>query len=196
MSDRLCVSYFFFGSLTLTFDAGLGQQAGSQNRIERGGHGDDGQVLGADASVLSRHVRVQRITRLGHRPAQDAAIPWTNRVLVLQMRPQGVGRPVNFACNSLTRGHCQKMCPAGHGSANRFVIRYRIEDTGEDRSPGCASDPGNGGWPGPDHCCCCCCCGCRAGDVRGRGGSRLLRRRRRWVRPWILAGKVNGDSAG
>lgn len=118
--QTLCVVFFFFGSLTLTFDAGLGQQAGSQNRIERGGHGDDGQVLGADASVLSRHVRVQRIARLGHRPAQDAAIPWTNRVLVLQMRPQGVGRPVNFACNSLTRGHCQKMCPAGHGSANRF----------------------------------------------------------------------------
>jgi len=114
VSETLCN---IVGSLTLTFDAGLGQQAGSQNGIERGRHGDDWQVLGADASVLSRHVRVQRIARLGHRPAQDAAVARANGVLVLQMRPQRVGRPVNFACNS-SGGHCQKM--SENGSANGF----------------------------------------------------------------------------
>lgn len=92
---------FIYFWLTLTFDAGLGQQAGSQNRIERCRHGNDGQIFSADASVLSRHVRVQRIARLGHRPAQDTTITWTHCVLILQMRPQRVGRSINFACTHL-----------------------------------------------------------------------------------------------
>lgn len=47
-------------------DTSLGQQPGSQIRIEGAGHRQDGQIFGGDAAVLARHVRMQRVARLGN----------------------------------------------------------------------------------------------------------------------------------
>ena len=41
--------------------SGFGEELAGQLGVEGGGHGDDGQVLGADTAVLPRHVRVKRI---------------------------------------------------------------------------------------------------------------------------------------
>ena len=56
----------------------LGEQPGGEFGVEGRGHGDDGEVLGGDAPVLARHVRVQRVPRLRHRAAEDAAVPRTH----------------------------------------------------------------------------------------------------------------------
>lgn len=78
-------------------NAGLGQQARGEIRIEGAGHRQHGQVLGRDATVLARHVRVERVPRLGHGTAQHAPVAGTDGVLVLEMGAQGVGRTVDLA---------------------------------------------------------------------------------------------------
>lgn len=78
-------------------DAGLQEQVGCEFWIEVRGHRLHGQVFGADAAVLARHVRMQRVSGLGHRAAQHAPVPGANGVLVLQMGAQSVGRTVNLA---------------------------------------------------------------------------------------------------
>ena len=64
-------------------DTGLGEELAGQLRVEGGGHGEDGEVLGADAPVLAAHVRVQRVAGLGHGAAQHAAVSRAQGVLVL-----------------------------------------------------------------------------------------------------------------
>ena len=78
-------------------DPGLGEQLGRELRIEGTGHGQHGQVLGADAPVLARHVRVQRVARLGDGAAQHAPVARADGVLVLHVGPQRVRRSVHLA---------------------------------------------------------------------------------------------------
>ena len=77
-------------------DPRLGQELAGQVGVEGSRHGEDREVLGGDPAVLARHVRVETVTTLGHRPAEDAPVARADGVLVLHVGPQGVGRPVDL----------------------------------------------------------------------------------------------------
>ena len=53
-------------------DTGLGEEFAGELGVKRSWHGEDGQVLGGDSSVLAAHVGVEAVTGLGHCAAQDA----------------------------------------------------------------------------------------------------------------------------
>lgn len=78
-------------------DSGFGQQSRGKIGVEGAGHGEYWQVLGGDSTMLSRHVRVQRVAGLGDRAAKNASVPRADGVLVLQVSAQCVGRPVDLA---------------------------------------------------------------------------------------------------
>ena len=91
------IFHFEYFKEIVTFNPSFGKETGGKNRVKRGRHGDDRQVLGAYPAVLPRHVRVERIPRFGNRPAENASVTGTHRVLVFQMGPQSVRRTINLA---------------------------------------------------------------------------------------------------
>ena len=75
----------------------LGEQLGGEVGVEGRGHGDHGQVLGGDAAVLARHVRVEAVAGLGHGAAEDAPVAGADGVLVLHVRAQRVRGAIDLA---------------------------------------------------------------------------------------------------
>jgi hypothetical protein len=107
-------------------DAGLGQQSGGELRVEGARHRQHRQVLGADAPVLARHVRVQGVPRLGHRTAEDAAVARADGVLVLQVGAEGVRRAVDLAAlwagPRIRRSHPQDVDAASGCGTNGIAL--------------------------------------------------------------------------
>lgn len=91
MHHKACTHDFFFH-----LNTGFQKQIGRQFRIEIRRHRLHGQVFGAYAPVLTRHVRVQRIPRFGNCAAQHASISGAHGVFVFQMCAQRMGRSVNL----------------------------------------------------------------------------------------------------
>lgn len=110
-------------------DAGLGQEPRGQLRVEGTRHRQDRQVLGADAPVLARHVRVQAVAGLGDGAAEDAPIARADGVLVLEVGAQRVRRPVDLAALGtgprVRRAHSQDVDAASGCGEQRKCLIYR-----------------------------------------------------------------------
>ena len=74
----------------------LGQQFACQLGVKRCRHWNHRKVLGGDSTMLSWHVWVEAVPRLGHSSAEDTSVTRTDGVFVLHVCPQGVGWPVDL----------------------------------------------------------------------------------------------------
>ena len=78
-------------------DTGLREELAGEVGVKWSRHREDREVLGGYSPMLARHVGMEAVAGLGHGAAEDAAVARAERVLVLHVGAQGVGRPVDLA---------------------------------------------------------------------------------------------------